>query len=677
MEKLKLNIQLFGGSLAITAYETDVSIENNTSYIYVELKPSTNSTTYNEGNTAYVQATLTGQNDTYTIPKTYFKIGKGKTVTAYSGKIGPFNHNADGTLNPVTINASCYIVSNTQPTASTSVTMSTIPRASTLGVADANIGSSTNITINKASSSFTSTLYYRAAGQSSFTKIVDKTPLQVYPWTVPTSFYSLIPNSRTITCEFYVVTFSGDTLVGISDWVTATFTANSYPTINSITKYTTDSTSSTLTGNTSTIINGVSSLYVSLSASAGQGSSIQSYTIAGVTQSGNSRTIANASGSSYSVGVTDGRYTTNSSFTMNTVNYIPLTIVPSIVRNQPTDGKVKISYSGNYFNSSFGSQNNTLTVQYRYVEKGQDITQASWNNLSPTKSGNTYSQNNVVISGFDYTKQYDFQIQAFDKIQTKLVNISVSKGQPVYWWNDEKFEITQDAKIIGVLDNTKIKSLVAKEDRPTTPNFDHQYPDDRASKRFDIVSSSMDSSGNKPRTDGWVETYFWDNSGLYDTQLFVPNGAGDLQIRSRSGGNWANNWLTIPTLQYGTWTPSVVSVDDANPTVTYSTRMGRYVKMGKLYYIDFYIRGKITALNGNHNYALINGLPFNNYASFGGIALTKGVLYSAVSNDDTTVFVVYGNGIRIQNGHGASAAPWIVTPTSYMEIGGSGIVYVE
>lgn len=546
MEKLKLNIQLFGGSLAITAYETDVSIENNTSYVYVELKPSTNSTTYNEGNTAYVQATLTGQNNTYTIPKTYFKIGKGKTVTAYSGKIGPFNHNADGTLNPVSISASCYIVSNTQPTASASVTMSTIPRASTLGVADANIGSSTNITINKASSSFTSTLYYRAAGQSSFTKIVDKTSLQVYPWTVPTSFYSLIPNSRTITCEFYVVTFSGDTLVGISDWVTATFTANSYPTINSITKYTTDSTSSTLTGNTSTIIKGVSSLYVALSASAGQGSSIQSYTIAGVTQSGNSRTISNASDSSYSVGVTDGRYTTNSSFSMNIVNYIPLTIVPTIVRNQPTDGKIKIGYSGNYFNSSFGSQSNTLTVQYRYVEKGQDITQASWNNLSPTKSGNTYSQNNVVISGFDYTKQYDFQIRAVDKIQTKLVNISVSKGQPVYWWNDEKFDINVNTTIGGY---TQTQSIVAQNDRPSTPNFDHQYPDNKASMRFDIASSNMNSSGVKPTGgDGYLLTFFWDNSGQYDSQLFIPNGTGQLQTRFKNNGTWSS-WYNVYSSQ--------------------------------------------------------------------------------------------------------------------------------
>ena len=43
----------------------------------------------------------------------------------------------------------------------------------------------------------------------------------------------------------------------------------------------------------------------------------------------------------------------------------------------PTDGKIDISFNGNYFNNSFGSQSNTLTVQYRYKESSS----SSWGTM--------------------------------------------------------------------------------------------------------------------------------------------------------------------------------------------------------------------------------------------------------------------------------------------------------
>lgn len=440
MEKLKLNIQLFGGSLSVTGTETDVSIDNNQSYINVVIKATTNSTTYNDS--AYLKsATITGQNNTYTIGRVNFKIGKGQTVTVYNGKIGPFDHNTDGTLNPVSISASCYIVSNTQPSASTTVTMSTIPRASSISVADANIGSSTNITINKASSAFTTTLWYKAQGQNNWTKIVDKTSLQVYGWTVPTSFYSIIPNSKTMTCQFYADTYSGTTLIGSSSTITATFTATGNPTISSFTLVDTNSTTTALTGDSSKMVRYASNVKATVSASGQNSASVSSIKINGTTASSGVVNFNSASTNSYQAVVTDSRgYTTSQTKTMTMVNYVSLTLSATIVRNQPTDGKVKISYSGNYFNSSFGSQSNTLSVQYR--SRIKNGTWSSWTNLSPTKSGNTYSQSNYQISGYEYTNQYEFQIRAIDKINTvTITGINVSKGQPIYWWNDDSFNV--------------------------------------------------------------------------------------------------------------------------------------------------------------------------------------------------------------------------------------------
>lgn len=127
---------------------------------------------------------------------------------------------------------------------------------------------------------------------------------------------------------------------------------------------------------------------------------------------------------------------------------------------------------------------------------------------------------------------------------------------------------------------TQTQSIVAKEDRPSTPNFDHQYPNNRASKRFDIASNYMDSSGYKPKSDGWIETFFWDNSGQYDAQFFIPNNTGTpLQYRAKNGlSSWANDWKSIAsndwcvatkprfTMQSSAWTETNVSWNSASDT---------------------------------------------------------------------------------------------------------------
>ena len=453
MKKLKLDIQMFGGSLSVTGTETNVSVENNQSYIDVVIRPSTNSTTFNETGNAYVQGTVVGQNNSYNIPKTYFKIGKSSTVTAYSGRIGPFNHNTDGSLDPVTINVQCYIVSNTQPSANVQVTMSTIPRASSITVNDANIGSSTNIVINKASENFTTTLRYRALKPDNtwtdwYDPIVTKSNFkEVYGWTVPTSLYSLIPNNQNIVCEFEATTFSGDTQIGSPTYARATFTATGNPVINNISVADTNTTTTALTGDDSKMVRYASNVKVIVTYTPQNGASVTSVKVNGsevsYLQSPYGEITFNAaSTNSFNVVVTDSRgYSTSQTITMNMVDYTPLTISANIERNTPVDGKVKISFNGNYFNDSFGHQSNSLTVQYRSrVKNGSWI---SWQPLSVTTSGNTYSNtSSEPISGYDYTNQYEFQIRATDKIQTKTIEgITVPKGKPVFNWRDEYFNV--------------------------------------------------------------------------------------------------------------------------------------------------------------------------------------------------------------------------------------------
>ena len=444
-----------GNGQTITAYQVRLgyelqsqNIENNTSSIKLQLEArSTSSTykTYGYNQTTTIDGTSLAAKSFDMRNTNVWQIFGTRTITVNHASNGTYSANKSGSF--TTTATGDYSLKNGD--ASVDVILPTIPRASSITVNDANIGSATNIVINKANSSFTTTLYYKASGQGSFTKIVDKTANQVYGWTVPTSFYSLIPNAKTIQCQFYAETYSGSTLVGTSATVTATFTATGNPVINSFTLQDTNSTTTALTGDSSKMVRYVSNVKATVSSSGQNSASISSNKVNGSSTSSGVVTFNGATTNSYQLVVTDSRgYTTSQTKTMTMVDYVPLTINATIKRNTPTDGKVNISFSGNYFNGSFGSQSNTLTVQYRYKQSSSS-SWGSWTSLTATKSGNTYS-GSTQLSGLTYTNIYNFEIRAVDKVQTKTITgITVSKGQPIFWWNDSGLNVTGNLKVDG------------------------------------------------------------------------------------------------------------------------------------------------------------------------------------------------------------------------------------
>ena len=96
--------------------------------------------------------------------------------------------------------------------------------------------------------------------------------------------------------------------------------------------------------------------------------------------------------------------------------------------------------------------------------------------------------------------------------------------------------------------------------RISSADINHSYISNRATKRIDAATSSMSES--KPVSDGFIETFFWDNSSAYDAQLYIPNNDSRLQIRTRNNGtSWPSTWKSIayyddiPTLPVETsWT---------------------------------------------------------------------------------------------------------------------------
>lgn len=127
----------------------------------------------------------------------------------------------------------------------------------------------------------------------------------------------------------------------------------------------------------------------------------------------------------------------------------------------------------------------------------------------------------------------------------------------------------------------------------------------------------------------------------------------------------------------GAWTPAITTYEGKPPTVEYTERRGLYIKLGKLVYIEFKLRGKITALNGTNNYAMIKGLPFSTRddLSEGREALSKGVIYNMLNSSSNVTLQIHNDSIKPKAGDGTSATKLIVTPAGnydYFEIGGNG-----
>lgn len=325
----------------------------------------------------------------------------------------------------------------------------TIPRASSIGVLDANIGASTIISIAKADTSFRTTLQYKAQGQKSgYAKIVDKTTQETYPWTVPDSFYSLIPNDKTITCEFIAETYSGNDLIGTSEPVTATFTAVAVPIINSVPLVDTNTATTAVTGDSSKMVRYKSNVKVTVNATAQKSASISSITVNGVKCTNGVATFNSASVNTFDIVVTDSRGNfKKQTKTMTVVEYIPLTLNASAERKNATEDKVKLNFSGNYFIGNFGTTSNALSVKYRVLQGS--ITKVDWTALSVTPANNKYS-GEVELTGFNYNEAYTLEVQANDKLSTTAkITMPILKSEPTFAFGDEWFDIYADTTIDG------------------------------------------------------------------------------------------------------------------------------------------------------------------------------------------------------------------------------------
>lgn len=129
----------------------------------------------------------------------------------------------------------------------------------------------------------------------------------------------------------------------------------------------------------------------------------------------------------------------------------------------------------------------------------------------------------------------------------------------------------------------------------------------------------------------------------------------------------------------GVWMPSLQTLDGDTLTVEYLIKKGLYKRIGDLVYIEFYIRGRITALGTTEPYGVVAGLPYvaHNQGYFGSECFSSVSFNITDSTDDILLMPVPDEDkLRLQVNKGSTAcsikATTITGGVNYFELGGSG-----
>ena len=157
-----------------------------------------------------------------------------------------------------------------------------------------------------------------------------------------------------------------------------------------------------------------------------------------------------------------GNYT--ASATGRFIPYIDLTFdIEEIARTEPTSSEVTIQYSGKFFAGEFtdnlgeNGNFNQLMIIWEYKVKGSSDEFTFGGALTPiiNTEENTYSGEESLGELFDYQTNYEFKFTYIDRLNTYIKDsVYVTKGLPVFWWNENAVYILGDLYVEGQINPT-------------------------------------------------------------------------------------------------------------------------------------------------------------------------------------------------------------------------------
>ena len=345
----------------------------------------------------------------------WYKLGS-KTITV--------SHNADGTKSiALTAEWDCGFDSSYTPrhlSLSETVTLTTIPRASTATTSGSTLGKILTITIKRASSSFTHKLYYTCGSVKD--KLIAENVGTSYSWNAPPlSLAQQAPNAETVALTLTVKTYNGSTYVGA--WSTPVKLAVPSTVVPSLSVAISDPT-------------GVSNAYggyvqlrskvkVDITASGAQGSTIKSYSIkvgsiyAATSASGTTGYLPGSGELAVSCAVTDSRgRTTTKTQSITVLAYSKPAITAISAARCNADGTA--NRAGTYGKVTFSGAITSLSAKNTaaYAVQYREVGAVDWTTAGRPAAGNYDPADISAVFAADKSKRYEVRVVATDAFES-------------------------------------------------------------------------------------------------------------------------------------------------------------------------------------------------------------------------------------------------------------------
>lgn len=452
-----------GRTFTLHVSESSYSIENNTSNVYWEINIYGGGTQWYD---SYCKAIVNGSvvfNETKSWGSGVFPAKDGSV----SGYIYNIPHDSEGRAS-VSFYIEGYSEVYSTKSASGSLTLTTIPRATPAPNITCDVENTTSFTLtpyasfsHSVSISFgTINKYLKTDGTLSDSEVKYDTSTRTWSFNADKSYYSKF-NKKSGQGSITVRTYSGSTFVG-SKSGTLTIVANQALCSPVITGTVVDinETTKALTGDENVIIKYKSTprltTQIQITSPNDNNSTLSYLQVAGNNISDLTQRVfdvQNPTQNSFIVKAINSRdYSTETplSSTGTFIDYIlPTITITSAKRTETTTGDATIEYKGDYYNGKF-SENvpNTLTLTWKYKKK--DVEEyTNGGTITPVIKDNTFSGTINVNGLFNYKKQYDIIVIVTDKLSSTQSVAQIPRGFPIFWWSENFVDILGELRING------------------------------------------------------------------------------------------------------------------------------------------------------------------------------------------------------------------------------------
>ena len=441
-------------SLTLTEEETDVAANTSlVSYLFTISNTNNNRFIAN-----YNSWTISVGGQTIAINNFHFNLGSNYTTqTIASGQV-TVAHNADGKLDmPYDVSIPNIQSWNEYGPPAMSIsgvwTLTPILRTASISCPVGTIGNPMVISIHKTDESLSHTVIYQFGNLEGV--VAEDTQETEILWTIPTTFYTQIPDAKrgsgTLICRNY----NGETLVGETS-------CQFYADIDEeacrpvLIPEIVDENDRTvaLTGDSRVLIRYYSDARITAEYFGRYGATVESYTMFhnGKTYTADDVLAEGVENDTFVFTVTDSRGVSNQfSVERILIPYVKLTC--NLAAGKPdADGNMILSVSGNFFDGYFGDVNNSLTVQYRYKRSDEYWAddEDGWQDAQHTIDGNSYTATEV-LADLDYQKAYTFQARAIDELAVVNSTEYTARAMPVFDWGETDFSIHGDLQVDGTV----------------------------------------------------------------------------------------------------------------------------------------------------------------------------------------------------------------------------------